>query len=121
MTQYNTLNVKLSNSQLNRLKSGIKNNTEVTLKISSNVVEDSNDENNFSHRLLLTNTQVSKICKAFGNGLSANIKLSQTRLRIIGQSGGFLGRVLGPLLKTGLPLIGNVLKPLARSVLIPLG
>ena len=121
MTQYNTLNVKLSNSQLNRLKSGIKNNTEVTLKISSNVVEDSNDENNFSHRLLLTNTQVSKIRKAFGNGLSANIKLSKTRLRIIGQSGGFLGRVLGPLLKTGLPLIGNVLKPLARSVLMPLG
>ena len=39
----------------------------------------------------------------------------------IGQSGGFLGRLLGPLLKTGLPLIGNVLKPLAKSVLIPLG
>ena len=56
MTQYNSLNVKLSNSQLNKLKSGIKNNTEVTLKISSNVVGDSNDENNFSHRLLLTNT-----------------------------------------------------------------
>ena len=47
MTQYNSLNVKLSNSQLNKLKSGIKNNTEVTLKISSNVVGDSNDENNF--------------------------------------------------------------------------
>ena len=58
MTQYNTLNVKLSNSQLNKLKSGIKNNTEVTLKISSNVVGDYNDENNFLHRLLLTNTQV---------------------------------------------------------------
>ena len=56
MIQYNSLNVKLSNSQLNKLKSGIKNNTEVTLKISSNVVRDSNDENNFSHRLLLTNT-----------------------------------------------------------------
>ena len=56
MTQYNSLNVKLSNSQLNKLKSGIKNNTEVTLKISSNVVGDSNDENSFSHRLLLTNT-----------------------------------------------------------------
>ena len=56
MSQYNTLNVKLSNSQLNKLKSGIKNNTEVTLKISSNVVGDSYDENNFPHRLLLTNT-----------------------------------------------------------------
>ena len=58
MTQYNTLKVKLSNSQLNRLKSGIKNNTVVTLKLSLNVVVDSNDENNFPHKLLLTNTQV---------------------------------------------------------------
>ena len=64
MTQYNTLSVKLSNSQLNKLKSGIKNGTEVTLKLSSNVGGDSNDENNFPHRLLLTNTQVSKrLCK----------------------------------------------------------
>ena len=59
MTQYNTLNVKLSNSKLNKLKSGITNGTEITLKISSNVVGDSNDENNFPHKLLLTNTQVS--------------------------------------------------------------
>ena len=120
MTQYNTLNVKLSNSQLNKLKLGIKNNTEVTLKISSNVVGDSNDEHNFSWKLL-TNTQVSKLHKAFANNSSANIKLSKTQLHKIGQSGGFLGRPLGPLLKTGLPLIGNVLKPLAKSVLILLG
>ena len=59
MTQYNTLNVKLSNSKLNKLKSGITNGTEITLKISSNVVGDSNDENNFPHKLLLINTQVS--------------------------------------------------------------
>ena len=52
MTQYNVLNVKVSNSQLNRLRSGIKNGTEVTLKLSSNVVGDSNDENNFSQKLL---------------------------------------------------------------------
>ena len=56
MTRCNTLNVKLSNSQLNELKSGIKIGTEVTLKLSSNVVSDSNDENNFSHKFLLTNT-----------------------------------------------------------------
>ena len=62
MTQYNTLNVNLSNSQPNKLKSGIKDGTEVTLKISSNVAGDSNDENNFPHQLLLTNTQVSKLC-----------------------------------------------------------
>ena len=54
MTKYNTLNVKLSNSQLNKLKSGTKNGTEVTLKLSSNVDGDSNDENNFPHKLLLT-------------------------------------------------------------------
>ena len=111
----------MSNSQLNKLKSAIKNNTEVTLKFSSNVVGDWNDENNCPHKLLLTNTHVSKLCKAFANGSSADIKLSKTRLCKIGQSGGFLGRLLGPLLKTGLPLIGNVLKPLAKSVLIPLG
>ena len=55
MTQYNTLNLKLSNLQINKLKSGTKNGTEVTLKISSIVVGDSNDENNFPHKLLLTN------------------------------------------------------------------
>ena len=120
MIQYNTLNVKLSNLQLNKLKSGIKSNTEVTLEISSNVVGDSNDDNNFPNKLLLTNTQVSKFLKAFANGSSANIKLSKTQLHKMGQSGGFLGRLLGQLLQT-LPLIGNVLKPLAKSVLIPLG
>ena len=56
MTYYNTLNVKLSNSQIDRLKSGIKNGTEVTLKRSSNAVSDSKDETNFPHNLLLTNT-----------------------------------------------------------------
>ena len=121
MTQNNTLNVKLSNSQLNKLKSETKNGTKVVLKISSNVVGDSNDENNFLHSLLLTNTQVSTPRKAFANDSSANMKLSKTQLHKIGQLGGFLGRLLGSLLKTGLPLIGNALKPLAKSVLIPLG
>ena len=55
MTQYNALTVKLSNLQLNKLKSGMKSGTEVTLNISSNVVGDSNDENNFPHKLLLIN------------------------------------------------------------------
>ena len=71
--------------------------------------------------MLLTNTQISRLRKAFANGSSANIKLSKTQLHKIGQSGKFLGRLLGPLLKTGLPLIGNVLKPLTKSVFIPLG
>ena len=120
MTQYNTLNVKLSNSQLNKLNSGIKYSTEVTLKFSSNVVSDSNDENNFPHKLLLTNTQVLRLRKAFASNSSANIKLPKTQLHKIGQSGGFLGRFLGPLLKIGLPLMKNVSQPLAKSDLIPL-
>ena len=80
----------------------LKKGTEVTLKLSSNVVGDSNDENNFPHKLLLTNTQVSKLRKAFENNSSANKKLSKTQLHKIGQSGGFWGRLLGSLLKTGL-------------------
>ena len=120
MTQYNTLNVKLSNSELNKLKSGIKNGTKETLKISSNVVGDYNDENNFPHKLLLTNTEVSKLRKTFANNSSVNIKLSKTQLHKIGQSGGFLGRFIEPLLKIELPLVINVLKALAENVLIPL-
>ena len=119
MTQYNSLNVKLSNSQLNKLKSAIKNETEVVLKISSNMTGD--DETNFPHKLLLTIRQVSVLRKAFANYLSTDIKLSKTQLSNMVQSGDFLGRFLGPLLKTGLPLIKNVIKPLAKSVLIPLG
>ena len=61
MNQHSRLNVKLSNSQLNKLKSAIKNATEVTLNLSSNIVGDSDNKNNFPHKLLLTNTQVSKL------------------------------------------------------------
>ena len=76
---------------------------------------------NFPHKLLLTNTQVSWLRIVFANNSSANIKLSKTQLHKIGQSGGFLGRPLGTLLKIGFPLMKNVLKPLVKSVLIPLG
>ena len=74
MIQYNTLNVKSSNSQLNKLITAIKIGTEVTLNSSSNVAGDSNDENNFPHKLLLTNTQVPRLHKAFANNSSANVK-----------------------------------------------
>ena len=67
----------------------MENGTEVTLKIHSNVVGDSNDENSIPHKLLLTKTQFSELCKAFANGSSANIKLSKTQLYKIGQSEGF--------------------------------
>ena len=123
MTQCNTLNVKLSNSQLNKLKSEIKNGTGVTSNLSSNIIgeSESNDENNFPHKLLFTNTQVSRLRKTFANNCLANIKLSKTQIHNIGQSGRFLGRLLGPLLKNRLLLIRNVLKSLAKSFLIPMG
>ena len=91
------------------------------MKLLSNVVRNSNKGNNFLHKRLLTSIQVSKLRKAFENNCSAYIKLSKTQLHKIVQSGGFLGKILIPLLKTRLYLIGNVLKPLAKSVLIPLG
>ena len=94
MTQYNTLNVKLSISQLNKLKSATKNGAEVTLNLSSNLIGNSNDEINFLHKLLLTDTQVSKICKAFANGSSANIKVSKTQLCKMIQSGGILAELI---------------------------
>ena len=71
--------------------------------------------------MLLTNTQVSKLRKAVANNSSASIKLSKTQLHKIWQLRGFLDGILGPLLKTGLPLMKNVLKTLAKSVLITLG
>ena len=80
----------MSNSQLNKLKSRIKNNAEATLHFSSNVVSDSNDETNFPHKLLLTKTQVSRICIAFTNGPSTNIKFSKTRLFKMVQLGEFI-------------------------------
>ena len=112
MIQYNTLNVKFSNLQLNKLKWVIKNGSEVILKNSLNVVGDSNDENSFPHK---TNTQVSRLRKALANNSSANIKLSKTQLHKIKQSRGFLRKLLGPLLKTGLPLMKNVVKPLWKK------
>ena len=121
MTQYNSLNVKLSNSQLNKLKSATKNKLEVVIRLSSNII--SNDETNFPHKLLLTDRQVSSLRKSFANNSSTDIELSKTQLSQMIQSGEFLSRLLRPLLKTGLPLIKKVIKPLAKtiSVLIPLG
>ena len=97
----------------------MKNETEVVLRLSSNMISD--NETNFPHKLLLTHRKVANLCKAFANHLSTDIKLSKTQLSKMIQSGGFLGRLLGPLLKTELPLIKNVIKPLAKSILIHLG
>ena len=114
MTQYNSLNVKLSNSQFNKLKSAIKNETDVFLRLSSNII------GNFPNELLLTNRQVANLRKAFAKNASTDIMLLKTQLSKMIQSGGFLGTLLGPLLRTGLPLMKSVIKPLAKSVLVPL-
>ena len=101
MTQYNSSNVKLSNSQVNKSKSAIK--TDVILKYSSNMIGNSDDEANFPHKLLLTNRQVANIRKAFANHTSTDIRFSKAQLTKM-LKGGFL-RFLAPLLK-------SVIKPL---------
>ena len=84
------------------------------------MIGNSDDETNFLHKLLLTNRQVENLGKPFSDYFSIGIKLSKTQLSKMIQSGGFLGRLLDPLLKTGLLLMKNVIEPLAKSVLIPL-
>ena len=121
MTQYNRVNKKLSNSQLDQLKAAIKNENDGVIRLSPNMIGNSNDQTTFSHELLLTHRQVSNIRQAFSNNSSVDIKFSKTQLSKIIQSGGFLVKLLGLLLKIGLPLIKNVITPLAKSVLIPLG
>ena len=79
MTQHNSLNVKLPNSQLNKLKSPMKNETDVVLRLSSNMIDNSDDETDFPHKSLLTNRQVTNLRKAFANYLSTDIKLLKTQ------------------------------------------
>ena len=88
MTQYNILNVRLLRSQLNKLKSAIKNKTEIVLRLSWTMIDD--DETNFPHKLLLTNRQVANLRKAFADKSSTDIKLSKTQISKMIQSGGFL-------------------------------
>ena len=74
------MNVKLSNSQLNKLKPAIKNGADVILRLSSNVIGNSDDETNFPHKLLLTNRQFANLRKAFANHTSTDVKLSKAQL-----------------------------------------
>ena len=116
MTQYNSLNVKLSNSQLDKLKSAMKNKSDVILRLLSNMVVNSNNETNFPHQLLLTNRQILSLRKAFNNHTSTDIKFSKAQLTKM-QKGGFF-RFLAQLLKFGLPLLISVIKPLGMLGLI---
>ena len=83
------------------------------------MIDDFDDATNLPHKLFLTNRQVANLRKAFANKLSADIKSSKTQLSGMIQSEGFLGRLLGPLLKTRLPLMESVITLLTGSVLIP--
>ena len=102
IAQYNSLIVKLSNSQLTKFKSAIKNEIEVVLRLSSNMIDDT--EANFPHKLLLTNRQVSNLGKAFSNHLLADIKLSKTQLSKMIQSGGFFGIITWSITKNWITL-----------------
>ena len=93
MVEYNTVNAKISNLQLNKLKSAVKNKQETTLRMNAKMF----NGNNLPHELLLTTRQTSKLRNAIENNIS---------------TGGYLGKILGPLLKTGLPLLKSVIKPL---------
>ena len=117
MVEYSKLNVKLSNTQLKKLKTAVKNKTGTTLRMNLKML----DGNDLPLELLMTRRQKAKLRNVFNNNMSTDLKLSRAQISKIIQSGWFLGRLLGPLLKTGLPLIKNVIKLLAKSVLIPLG
>ena len=117
MVKYTKVNVKLSNSQLKKLEDAVSNNTGTNLRINLKMFNGAN----LPHELLLTTIQKTKIRNAFNNNMSTDLKLSKAQINKIIQSGGFLGKLLGPLLKTGLPLIKNAIKLLAKSVLMPLG
>ena len=108
MVQYNTVKAKLSNAQLNKLKSTVKRNEGTTLKMNTRMF----NGNNVPDELLLTTRQATKLRNAIEDNMSTDIRLSKAQISKIIQSGGFLGKILGQLLKTRLPLLKLIIKPL---------
>ena len=108
MVEYNTVNAKLSNLQLNKFKKAVKNNEGTSLRRSARIF----NGNYLPHELLLTTRQTTKLRNAIKNNMATDIKLSKAQISKIIQSGGFLGKLLSSLLKTGLPLLKSVIKPL---------
>ena len=112
MVDYSKVNVRLSDSKLNRLRSAVRNQTGATLRINIKMF----NGNNLPHELLLTTRQKAKVRNAFNNNMSTDLKLSKAQISKIIQSGGFLGSLLsklaGPLMKVAIPLAKNVLAPL---------
>ena len=112
MVEYSKINVKLSDTQLKKLKTAVKDKTGTTLRISLKM----SNRNDLPHELLLTTKHKTKLRNAFNNNISTNLKLSKAQISKIIQSGGFLGSLLsklaGPLMKVAIPLAKNVLAPL---------
>ena len=108
MVEYNTVNAKLSNSQLNKLKSVVKHKQGTTLRMNSRIFS----SQDLPHELLLKTRQTTKLRNAIENKMSTDIKLSKAQISKIIQSGGFLGKLLDPLLKPGLSLLKSVIEPL---------
>ena len=119
MTQYNKVNVNGSNSELLKLKLRINDGTQVTFSLSSDVIDDSNEEIEFSPKFLLTDRQVSRLPEYYANKSSVSMKLSKTLLSKMAQLERFLGILFGTLLKSGLLLMIVVLNSLAKLVLVP--
>ena len=111
MVEYNTVNAKLSDSQLNKLKSAVKNKQETTVRMNARIFSG----NNLPHELLLTTRQTTKLRNAIENNMSTDIKLSKAPISKIIKSGGFLGslsKIAGPVMKVAAPLAQNALSPL---------
>ena len=112
MVEYSKVNIKLSDTQLKKLKDAVTNNTGTTLRISLKMF----DGNNLPHELLLMTRQKTKLRNTFNDNMSTDMKLSKTQITKIIQSRGFLGSLLsklaGPLMKVAIPLAKNILAPL---------
>ena len=115
MVEYSEINCKLTNVQLNKLKKAVKSNEGATLRLG--IKNFNKDEH--PHKLSLTTRQNAKLCNAINNNSATDIKLSKAQIKLIIQSGGFLGKLLsrlaGPLMKVALPLAKNVLAPLSLT------
>ena len=120
MVEYNTVNVKLSDTEVKKIKNAVKNKTGTTLKINLKKF----NGNNLPHELLLTTRQKTKVRNAFNNNMSTNLKLSKAHISKIIQSGRFLGSLLsklaGPSMKIAVPLAKNVLAPSGLQLLLRL-
>ena len=116
MVEYSKANVKLSDTQLKKLKTAVKNKTGTTLRISLKTF----NWNDLPHDLLLTTRQKTKLRNTFKNNMSTDWKLSRAQISKIIQPGGFLGslfsKVAGPLMKVAIPFVKNVLAPLGITV-----